>query len=261
LPGVEEVSTDTYRRALRLPHGEATVDLRPQARWVAATLRLSDVRDLAPAVSRCRRLFDLDADPVAVDGTLGADPAFAAAIRAEPGLRVPRAVDGFEMAVRAVVGQQVSVTSARATLTRMVEAAAGPVPATDHDGKRLVAFPGAATVAELPDSAFAMPSARRETIRALARAVASGELDLEPGADRAEAAARLRQVPGIGAWTAGYIAIRAIGDPDVFLPTDAAVQRGARALGLPDEPAAVDAYAERWRPWRSYAVIRLWRAG
>jgi AraC family transcriptional regulator of adaptative response / DNA-3-methyladenine glycosylase II len=256
LPGVEEVSGRTYRRALRLPHGDATVELRPQERWVAATLRLSDVRDLAPAVSRCRRLFDLDADPTAVDATLGGDPAFAAAVRDEPGVRVPRSVDGFEMAVRAIVGQQVSVTSARATLTKMIRAAASTEPTAD-----LVAFPSAATVADLPDGAFGMPLARRETIRALARAVASGDLDLEPGSDRDEAVALLQQVPGIGPWTAGYVAMRAIGDPDVFLPTDAAVQRGARALGLPDSASALEAYAERWRPWRSYAVIRLWRAG
>lgn len=263
LPGVEEVSGRTYRRALRLPHGAATVELRPQDRWVAATLRLSDVRDLAPAVSRCRRLFDLDADPAAVDATLAADPALTAAVRAEPGVRVPRSVDGFEMAVRAIVGQQISVTSARATLTRLIRAAAGTGPATPGraGGGDLVAFPSAEVVADLPDDAFGMPAARRSTIRALARAVAAGELDLDPGTDRAESMAQLRQVPGIGAWTAGYVAMRAIGDPDVFLPTDAAVQRGARTLGLPDSPATLEAYAERWRPWRSYAVIRLWRAG
>jgi AraC family transcriptional regulator of adaptative response / DNA-3-methyladenine glycosylase II len=275
LPGVEEVSGRTYRRALRLPHGDATVELRPQDRWVAATLRLEDVRDLAPAVSRCRSLFDLDADPAAVDATLGDDPAFAAAVRDEPGVRVPRSVDGFEMAVRAIIGQQVSVTSARTTLTRMIRAAADPA-ATDPAGTdpagtdpaatdsaatgTLTAFPSAATVAELPDNAFGMPAARRDTIRSLARAVASGEINLEPGTDRAESIAALRRLPGIGAWTAGYIAMRAIGDPDVFLPADAAVQRGARALGLPDTPAALEAYAERWRPWRSYAVVRLWRA-
>ncbi len=279
LPGVEEVSGRTYRRALRLPHGEATAELRPQDRWVAATLRLGDVRDLAPAVARCRSLFDLDADPAAVDATLGDDPAFAGAVRDEPGVRVPRSVDGFEMAVRAIIGQQVSVASARTTLTRMIRAAAHPAPtdpvaepaatnptatnlsrSADDAGGGLTSFPSAATVAELPDSAFGMPAARRDTIRSLARAVASGEIDLEPGSDRAESIAALRQLPGIGAWTAGYVAMRAIGDPDVFLPTDAAVLRGARALGLPDSPAALEAYAGRWRPWRSYAVIRLWRA-
>ncbi len=249
LPGVEECDGHTYRRGLHLPHGSATVELTPADRWVSATLRLSDVRDLAPAVARCRRLFDLDADPVAVDGTLGADPALAEAVRTEPGVRVPRAVDGFEMAVRAIVGQQVSVASARTTLTRLIPASSD-----------LTGFPRAEVVAELPDEAFRMPVARRQTIRALAQAVADGKLNLEPGADRDETVARLHELPGIGAWTAGYVAMRAIGDPDVFLPTDLAARRGARNLGLPDSPAALAAHAERWRPWRSYALIRLWRA-
>jgi AraC family transcriptional regulator of adaptative response / DNA-3-methyladenine glycosylase II len=251
LPGIEECDVTTYRRGLNLPHGSATVALTPGDRWVSATLRLADVRDLAPAVARCRRLFDLDADPVAVDGMLGADPALAAAVRSEPGVRIPRAVDGFELAVRAIVGQQVSVAGARRTLSRMLDPAAPG---------ELRGFLGAATVAELPDTAFRMPAARRQTIRALAQAVADGKLDLEPGADREESVARLLDLPGIGEWTAGYVAMRAIGDPDVFLPTDVAVRRGARALGLPDSPRALTAHAERWRPWRSYALMRLWRA-
>ena len=254
LPGVEERVGSTYRRGLRLPHGSGTASLTPADRWVAATLRLDDVRDLAPAVARCRRLFDLDADPDAVDATLGADLALSAMVKTEPGVRVPRAVDGFEMAVRAVVGQQVSVAGARTTLTRMIRAAADPT----EPG--LVGFPPAETVAELPDAAFGMPVARRDTIRRLAETVAAGKIDLEPGADRAESAARLVELPGIGAWTAGYVAMRAIGDPDVFLPTDLAVRRGAAALGLPTSPKALEAHAERWRPWRSYALIRLWRA-
>jgi AraC family transcriptional regulator of adaptative response / DNA-3-methyladenine glycosylase II len=248
LPGVEEADGSSYRRILTLPHGTATVTLTPAAGWVSAALQLTDVRDLAPAVARCRRLFDLDADPIAVDGTLGADGALAGKIKTEPGVRVPRAVDGFEMAVRAIVGQQVSVASARTTLTRLLKAAGS------------AGFPSAATVAELPDEAFGMPAARRATIRALAERVADGKLDLEPGTDREETVARLREVPGVGAWTAGYVAMRAIGDPDVFLPTDLAARRGARALGLPDTPARLAAHAERWRPWRSYALIRLWRA-
>jgi AraC family transcriptional regulator of adaptative response / DNA-3-methyladenine glycosylase II len=275
LPGVDEVAAETYRRGLTLPHGSATVALRPAERWVFATLRLSDVRDLAPAVARCRRLFDLDADPDAVDGMLGADPALAEVVRNEPGVRVPRAVDGFEMAVRAVVGQQVSVSGARTTLGRIVRAArevgvgvsggadsvgpSGPAPAP-ASSNQLTGFPAAEIVAELPDSAFGMPAARRDTIRALATAVADGKLDLEPGADRAETTARMLELPGIGPWTAGYVAMRAIGDPDVFLPTDLAARRGAAALGLPDSAKALAVHAERWRPWRSYALIRLWRA-
>jgi AraC family transcriptional regulator of adaptative response / DNA-3-methyladenine glycosylase II len=252
LPGVEERTGNTYSRGLNLPHGGATIALTPADRWVSATLRLSDVRDLAPAVARCRRLFDLDADPEAVDATLGADPALGPMVRAEPGVRVPRAVDGFEMTVRAIVGQQVSVSGARTTLTRMIRSL--------KNSDELVGFPSAAEVADLPDSAFGMPVARRETIRQLANAVADGKIDLDPGADREETVARLLEVPGIGLWTTGYVAMRAIGDPDVFLPTDLAVRRGAKALGLPDNPKALSAYAERWRPWRSYALVRLWRA-
>jgi AraC family transcriptional regulator of adaptative response / DNA-3-methyladenine glycosylase II len=259
LPGVEECDRTTYRRGLHLPHGPATIELTPADRWVSATLRLADVRDLAPAVARCRWLLDLDADPVAVDATLGADPALAAAVATEPGVRVPRAVDGFEMAVRAIVGQQVSVAGARTTLTRLLHAAGpGPSP-TDPEPRPLRGFLTAPQLADLPDEAFGMPVARRESLRALARAVADGELDLEPGADRAEATARMLALPGIGPWTAGYVAMRAIGDPDVFLPTDLAVRRGAAALGLPSTPNALEHHAERWRPWRSYALVRLWR--
>ncbi|MEV4344848.1 AlkA N-terminal domain-containing protein [Actinoplanes sp. NPDC049596] len=278
LPGVEERDGNTYRRGLALPHGSATVALSPADRFVSATLRLSDVRDLAPAVARCRRLFDLDADPDAVDATLGADVALASAVAQEPGVRVPRAVDGFEMGVRAIVGQQVSVAGARTTLVRMIKAAqtlghsdlsssAAMADSPTPDGSLtasptapLSAFPSAAVVAELPDQAFGMPVARRETIRRLAAAVADGKIDLEPGADRTETVAHLQELPGIGAWTAGYVAMRAIGDPDVFLPTDLAVRRGAAALGLPSTPKALAAHAEKWRPWRSYGLIRLWRA-
>ncbi|HEY7272000.1 MAG TPA: AlkA N-terminal domain-containing protein [Actinoplanes sp.] len=256
VPGVEECDGRVYRRGLTLPHGGATVELTPVDRWVTARLRLDDLRDLAPAVARCRRLFDLDADPIAVDSLLASDPALAKAIADEPGVRVPRAVDGFETAVRAIVGQQVSVAAARTTLGRIVRATGGDVSTSG-----LIGFPAADIVAELPDDAFAMPAARRTTIRALAAAVAAGKLDLEPGADRDEAVARLTEIPGIGTWTAGYVAMRAIGDPDVFLPTDLAARRGAAKLGLPDTPAELAAHAERWRPWRSYALIRLWRAG
>ncbi|MFE9688374.1 DNA-3-methyladenine glycosylase 2 family protein [Micromonospora sp. NPDC005806] len=258
LPGVEEVRDGTYRRGLRLPHGAGSVALTPADGHVAATLRLADLRDLAPAVARCRRLLDLDADPVAIDGTLAEDPALAAAVAAEPGVRLPHAVDGFEMAVRAITTQQISLLSAKTTLTHLLTATTPPSP-VDQDEPGLRAFPGADEVLAAPDSAFRMPGARRETIRAVARAVAEGELDLESGGDREEAVRRLVALPGIGPWTAGYVAMRALGDPDVLLPTDLGVRRGAAALRLPDDPKTLNAYADRWRPWRSYAVIRLWR--
>ncbi|GIJ23138.1 AlkA N-terminal domain-containing protein [Micromonospora lutea] len=258
LPGVDEVVDGAYRRGLRLPHGFGEATLTPAAGYVAATLRLTDLRDLAPAVARCRRLFDLDADPVAVDQTLAADPALAAAVAAEPGVRVPRAVDGFETAVRAIATQQVSLASARTTLTHLLREARD-----DQDVLETGALSGFATAEQLlrvADSGFRMPAGRRETIRAVARAASSGELDLEPGGDREETTRRLTAIPGIGAWTAGYLSMRALGDPDTFLPTDLAVRRGAVALGLTNDPKILDEYAARWRPWRSYAVIRLWRS-
>ena len=260
LPGVEKCDASTYRRGLNLPHGAATVALTPADRWVSATLHLADVRDVAPAVARCRWLLDLDADPVAVDATLGADPALSAAVAAEPGVRVPRAVDGFEMAVRAIVGQQVSVSAARTTLTHLLSSAA-PV---ERDASRpepaLRGFVTAEEVAGMGDRALRMPAARREALRAVARAVADGELNLDVGADREHAVTRLAALPGIGPWTAGYVAMRATGDPDVLLATDLAARRGARPLGLPGSAAALQRHAERWRPWRSYATIRLWRS-
>ena len=289
VPGIESVTADHYVRALQLPHGTATVMLTPLDGHVSASLRLDDVRDLAPAVARCRRLLDLDADPEAIDAVLAADPAFATAVDAEPGVRVPRAVDGFEMALRAVVGQQVSLGSALTLLGRIARATHtlpglhDPDAADDRDGPcsinatsaglfsvrgkqdadpdvdSLRPFPTASAVAALPDEAFGMPASRRESIRALAHAVASGEVVLDGGGDREEVTEALRGIPGIGTWTAGYIAMRALGDPDVLLGLDRAVLRSAARVGLPSTPARLVTHARRWAPWRSYATIRLWR--
>jgi AraC family transcriptional regulator of adaptative response / DNA-3-methyladenine glycosylase II len=281
IPGVDEVAGDHYRRALRLPHGPGVVELAIRPGHVEARLHLADLRDLAPAVARCRRLLDLDADPVAADALLALDPALAPAVAKEPGVRVPGAVDGFEIAVRAVVGQQISVAGARSVLRRLVAACSppgidtaageregvggavpdGPAPdRTDPSRRGLRPFPEPAQVAEAPDEAFAMPAARRRTLRALATAVAEGRLLLDPGADRDETYARLTEIPGIGPWTVQYLGLRALGDPDVLMVTDLGVRRGAAAAGLPDEPAALARHGrEHWAPWRSYATVRLWR--
>src|SRR5690606_12127269 len=209
------------------------------------------------------------ADPVAVDARRAAVPALAPLVAKEPGVRVPRAVDGFEIAVRGIVGQQISVAGSLTVLARLTAAAAALAGDTDADapaaGGRLPdadlrPFPTPEQVLALSDEAFPMPARRRETIRALAAAIVAGELDLDAGADRADAAAGLRARPGIGDWTADYIAVRALGDPDAFLPTDLGARRGAAAVGLPTDPAALAAHAVRhWSPWRAYALIRLWR--
>ncbi|MGH3731492.1 MAG: AlkA N-terminal domain-containing protein [Micromonosporaceae bacterium] len=257
LPGVEVVTPEAYHRTVALPYGPGTVSLSPRDGYVAATLRLSDLRDLAPAVNRCRRLLDLDADPEAVDGVLGDDDALAAEVAQTPGIRVARSVDGFEMACRAIVGQQISVASARRVLTRLAAELGEPVEPGDPPLSRL--FPTPEAVAKAPDEALRMPKARRRALRTLAAAVAAGDLDLAPTGDRDASRNALLALPGIGPWTVQYVAMRALGDPDAFLPTDLVVRRAAARLGLPDDPVELDERAQRWRPWRSYAVIRLWR--
>jgi AraC family transcriptional regulator, regulatory protein of adaptative response / DNA-3-methyladenine glycosylase II len=257
IPGVERVTDEHYERAIRLPHGDATVKLTPRDGYISTTLQLADVRDLAPAVARCRRLLDLDADPLAVDGLLAEDPAFANVVLDEPGVRVPRAVDGFEIAVRAIVGQQISVPAAITVLKRIVDATRASD--DDRDPDALIPFPTATAIAGLPDSTFRLPAGRRATIKALATAIASGDIVLDGGVDRDSAEAALREVPGIGAWTANYVSMRALGDPDVFLESDLAVLRAAAGAGLPISRIQLAQHARRWAPWRSYAVIRLWR--
>ncbi|MDQ1653597.1 MAG: AraC family transcriptional regulator [Cryptosporangiaceae bacterium] len=247
-----ECSGDGYTRALRLAHGLGTVTLSPGDGHVTCTLRLDDLRDLASAVQRCRRIFDLDADPQAVDALLGADPFLAALVAKVPGMRLPGSADAGEMAARAIVGQQVSVAAARTVLGRI--AAAHGTELRAGDGEVTRAFPAAAALAEATD--LPMPQARAATLRAVSTAIATGAIDLDPGADPEEAHRGLLAIPGIGPWTAGYLTMRALGLPDVLLDTDLAVRRGATALGITD----LTAHAERWRPWRSYAVLHLWQA-
>src|SRR3954470_898069 len=222
VPGVEEVRDGAYRRALSLPHGEAVAELRPAGDHVACALRLADLRDLASAVQRCRRALDLDADPAAVDCHLGADPLLAPLVAATPGRRVPGAVDGAELAVRAVIGQQVSVAGARTVAARLVQAHGAPLSLGDETLTH--AFPSPAALAAADPAALPMPTARGRALVGLARALAAGELVLDPGADREAATRALLDLPGIGPWTAGYTAMRVLGDPDAYLPSDLGVR-------------------------------------
>jgi AraC family transcriptional regulator, regulatory protein of adaptative response / DNA-3-methyladenine glycosylase II len=258
VPGVEEVDGDVYRRSLRLPRGPGVVELAFEGDCVRCLLWLDDLRDLTPAVQRCRRLLDLDADPGAVAEHLGADALVGPLVRAAPGLRVPGTVDGAELAVRAVLGQQVSVPAARPGAGRLVaehgEALARP------RGAVTALFPAAAALAALDPARLPMPRARAEALVALCRALADGELRLDAGADRVEARRALMALPGIGPWTAGYVAMRALGDPDVFLAEDLGVRHALRRLGGPDDPRRARALAAAWSPWRSYATQQLWQA-
>jgi AraC family transcriptional regulator of adaptative response / DNA-3-methyladenine glycosylase II len=256
VPGVEEVEDGTFRRSLRLPHGSGVVALRPAAGHVEATFHLEDLRDLGTAVERCRRLLDLDADPVAVTDALGDDPVIGPLAEAAPGRRVPGHVDGGELAVRAVLGQQVSLAGAATLAARLVAAHGDLLPQPLGGVTHLFPAPGALAAAD-PEG-LAMPRARRGALLGLAAALASGEIELDAGADRARARAALHALPGLGRWTVEYVAMRALRDPDAFLPTDLGVRHALEALGADGSPAAAEQLAERWRPYRAYAVQHLW---
>jgi AraC family transcriptional regulator of adaptative response / DNA-3-methyladenine glycosylase II len=254
VPGLEEWDGTTFSRVLDLPHGPAVVHLSPApgaVSGVIARLRLAELRDLGAAVTRCRRMLDLDADPAAVDDVLGADPALAPLVATAPGRRVPASPDADELAIRAVLGQQVSVAGARTLTARLVRSAGTPL--AEPVGTLTHAFPRAAALAEADLGSVGLTGTRRRTVTALAAALAGGDIALDPGADREEAGRALLAVPGIGPWTAALVRLRGLADPDVWLPGDLALRRSLDVLGSSDADAAT-----RWRPWRSYAVLHLW---
>jgi AraC family transcriptional regulator of adaptative response / DNA-3-methyladenine glycosylase II len=257
VPGVEEVTDAGYRRTLRLPGGAAVVEIAadpPGA--VRARFRLDDRGDLDTAVRLVRHFLDLDANSAAIDAALGDDPLIGALVQSLPGRRVPHAVDGVELAVRAVLGQQVSVKGARTLAARLVRRLGTPLAAPDGGLTHLFPAPGALATGEL--AGLGLTGARVRTIRHLGEVMASGELRLEPGGDPATTTSELVALPGIGPWTASYVAMRVLGDPDAFLPTDLGVRHALTRLGQPSDPAAAAAVAERWRPWRAYALLHLW---
>ncbi|MCL6289050.1 AlkA N-terminal domain-containing protein [Streptomyces sp. 43Y-GA-1] len=256
VPGVEEWRDGAYRRTLTLPYGHGVVALTPASDHIACRLSLTDPRDLTRAISRCRWLLDLDADPVAVDAQLRTDPLLAPLVDAGPGRRVPRTVDGAEFAVRAVLGQQVSTAAARTHAARLVTAHG--VPVEDPEGGLTHLFPTPEALAGLDPEALALPRTRRTTLTTLVAALAEDRLRLGTDTDWERARAELAALPGFGPWTVESIAMRALGDPDAFLPTDLGIRRAAERLGLPATPAALTARAVRWRPWRAYAVQYLW---
>jgi AraC family transcriptional regulator of adaptative response / DNA-3-methyladenine glycosylase II len=253
VPGLEEWDGTTFSRVLDLPHGAAVVRLSPATDGgpaVTARLKLAALRDLGAAVSRCRRMLDLDADPTAVDDVLGADPALAPLVATAPGRRVPASPDADELAIRAVLGQQVSLAGARTLTARLLAAGA---PLAEPVGTLTHAFPRAAALAGADLTAVGLTGARRRTVSSLAAALAADEIALDPGADREEAGRALLTVPGIGPWTAALVGLRGLADPDVWLPGDLALRKSLATLGSSDTDAAT-----RWRPWRSYAVLHLW---
>jgi AraC family transcriptional regulator of adaptative response / DNA-3-methyladenine glycosylase II len=272
IPGVEEVAGNRYTRTVHTPGGPGLVELlvppspaagrgpagQPGPGQVLLRTRLAGLRGVGQLVSRCRQLLDLDADPHAIADALGTDPVLAPLVAARPGLRVPGAYDGFELAVRAVLGQQVSVAAARTFAARIAarfgsRLALSGEPASG-DGRPSLLFPGPADLAEADLSGLGLTGARQLTVRALAGAVASGQLSPGPGADPEETAARLAALPGIGPWTVSYVLMRAVADPDAFPAADLGLRRALAWLGC--DPGR----AGRWRPWRAYAALHLWAA-
>jgi AraC family transcriptional regulator of adaptative response / DNA-3-methyladenine glycosylase II len=262
--GVEALHDGAYWRTLRLPHGNGIVALGPPHddanADVACRLWLEDARDEATAVARCRHLLDQDANPALIDAHLAHDPLLGPYVRRTPGLRVPGAVDGAELAVRAILGQQVSVAGAATLAGRLVarygEPLAEPVAVGPHLLSHTFPIP-AALLTAAPDS-FSMPRSRVATLMGVCAALADGEIVLEPEADLVETERRLLALRGIGPWTAAYIAMRALHDPDAFLPSDLGIKQAFARHGLPDDPRQIAAHAEAWRPWRAYANFHLW---
>jgi AraC family transcriptional regulator of adaptative response / DNA-3-methyladenine glycosylase II len=255
VPGVEEVVGSTYRRTLRLPHGHGIVALTPAADHVLCRARLTDLRDLTTAIARCRWLLDLDADPVAVDGLLAEDPLLRKLVEWSPGRRVPRCVDPAEMALRAVIGQQVSTAGARTTTARIVSEQGESI--EDPEGGLRHLFPAIERF-EVPDGG--LPASRLRTLARLVEALRTKTIELDPGCDREAVMAELARIPGVGEWTLNVIAMRALGDPDAFVATDLGVRHAAEHLGLPASAPALSERSQRWRPWRAYAVQYLWSA-
>lgn len=290
--GVVEVEGATLRRTLRLPGGPARVALTLGTRSVHGRFELSEAGDAPAAVARARRLLDLDADPVAIDGHLATDPALRPLVRARPGLRVPGSADPHEMALLTVIGQQISTAAARTIASRLVARITAPEPAlvdasggagadavvdvegggdgpgpdgsaggerTDPSrrpsGGPFRLFPPVEVVAEADLDGLGMPRRRAATVGLLATALAEGRIDLGDGCDRDDARARLLALPGVGPWTADYILLRAVGDPDALPATDLVLRQRALERGI---DLAVD--PEAWRPWRAYAAQHLWVA-
>ncbi|MDT4928016.1 MAG: AraC family transcriptional regulator [Pseudonocardiales bacterium] len=249
VPGLQHYEGGVFTRVIPAPGGPALVSLSAGDGAVLCRVRLHDTRDLVTVVSRVRRLLDLDADPVAVDTVLGADPALAPLVRKRAGLRAPGTVDGFETAVGTVVGQQISVSGARTVLGRI---------AAEH-GQRAFAdepwllFPTPDVLAAVDPATLPMPRARGRSVQAIAAAFAGGAIELDPSSDRDEIRAALLTLPGVGPWTADYLCMRAVAHPDVLLASDLVVRRAAADLGIDladGRPA--------WGPWRTYANYHLW---
>jgi AraC family transcriptional regulator, regulatory protein of adaptative response / DNA-3-methyladenine glycosylase II len=260
VPGMELVTADSYARVIEIGEHVGSIQVTQDAEQQAlrVIVRFPRLHELPTIIARTRRVFDLGAEPLAIVTALESDPALAPLVRARPGLRVPGGWDGFEIGVRAVLGQQISVKAATRLVGRLVSMRGKQVTeALGHSGlTRAFPSPESLTVAGL--SGLGVPRSRTECIAALATAARSTRDLFDPCRDLTSAVERLRQIGGIGEWTAQYIAMRGIGESDAFLASDVAVQRALAVRGKRPTTAEVLARAESWRPWRAYAVLHLW---
>jgi AraC family transcriptional regulator of adaptative response / DNA-3-methyladenine glycosylase II len=261
IPGVEAVSSDRYARTIAIGdvHGLLLVG-RAAKNCLEATVRMPNLRSLPAIIARVRRVFDLAADPVAIGAHLGGDPVLAPLVAARPGLRVPGAWDGFELAVRALLGQQITVAVATKLAGTLVSGHGEPVadPVARELGLTHV-FPTPRRLVAADLGALGMPRARRTALSALAAAVVADPLIFGPRRSLDEAIAQLRAIAGVGEWTAQYIAMRELREPDAFPAADIGLLRAMRdGSGRRPSAAQLLAHAERWRPWRAYAALHLW---
>jgi AraC family transcriptional regulator, regulatory protein of adaptative response / DNA-3-methyladenine glycosylase II len=256
VPGVEQLGEHSYRRSLRLQGGPAVVELAVGPTSVVGELDLADEADADAALRLCVDALGLGSDPTVVLDALGDEPLLGAAVRAAPGRRVPGTPDGDELAVRAVLGQQISLAGAAAAAARLARGYGEPLRRPLGSVTHL--FPSAPALASVDPASFRMPRSRARTLHLLCTALASGAIVLERGGDRERVRAQLLALPGIGPWTADYVLMRALGDTDVFLATDLGIRRALEQLGVAADPASALALAERWRPYRSFAMQYLW---
>lgn len=258
VPGVEVGDAVSFSRTIRLGGGPAWFEVRQDgAGRMRLRAELASLRDLAPLLTRVRRLFDLDADPTAVDAALAEHPELRPLVARIPGVRLPAAMDPAEMVIRTMIGQQISVASARTVMGRLTAALGEPV--ASPTGPALL-FPTPAAIAEGGGEVLRGPGARMRAIIHAAAALADGSLSIGPGDDTLELRAALLALPGVGPWTADYVRMRVLGDPDVLLPGDVAARAGAAAAGIPADPAGLTAWSARVAPWRSYLMVHLWYA-
>ncbi len=262
IPGVESVDDGVYRRTISLEGTQGIVEIRATAEaFLLATITVDRLPALAAIATRLRGLFDLDADPEPIAAHLGRDPALASRLAVHPGLRVPGAWDPFELAVRAMIGQQVSVSAASTLAGRLAATFGERLTTPNSDGDVRMLFPEARTLTHADLSSMGVPRARAAAIASLAAAVMRDPALLRAASSGEDTAARLVALPGIGDWTAEYIALRALREPDAFPVSDLGLLRAMRGHLARPSPALLRRRAERWRPWRAYAAMLLWLDG